>query len=111
MSKISNKEMSGYVRSRTPFSNHNDSAFAEFKGRNIYAAYSYGYHFPMYVYDADSFKWFGNEDKYSPTTSRHQSQAHPSVEGINWVSTDQLTAIIAHDGYHNYVSDRMKGAA
>lgn len=42
---------------------------------DIYVVYSYNRKWPIYA----NWKgiWFRNEDKYSPTTSKHQSQTHP----------------------------------
>lgn len=44
---------------------------------DIYVVFSYGYHWPLYI----NWKgvWFSNKDKYSPTTSKHSSQANPLV--------------------------------
>jgi hypothetical protein len=43
----------------------------------LYVVYSYGLHFPMYVYDYAADKWYENTDKYSSTTSKQQGQARP----------------------------------
>ena len=49
-------------------------------GNNMFiegnTSYSYGKHFPMAIrlWQGDSFKFIWNNDKYSPTTSRHQSK-------------------------------------
>lgn len=54
-----------------------------FKGNSIYAkvvgpfyaVYSYGDHFPIAIRQrTNDDPWLVNEDKYSPTTSRHQSK-------------------------------------
>jgi hypothetical protein len=45
-----------------------------------YVVYSYGRHFPIYIYVHCADKWFVNKDKYSPTTSRHQSCCNPYVD-------------------------------
>lgn len=42
-----------------------------------YIVYSYGTHFPMYIWDEDTGLWYGNSDRYSCTTSRHQSACAP----------------------------------
>lgn len=39
----------------------------------FYIVYSYGAHFPLAAYDYDNKLWYINIDKYSVTTSRHQS--------------------------------------
>ena len=43
----------------------------------VYVVFSYGAHFPLYAYMPSIDRWFANSDKYSRTTSRHASQAHP----------------------------------
>jgi len=61
--------------------------------QTIYAVYSYGYHFPMFVYDADANVWVENSDKYSKTTSKHQSQLHPLCDTIKRPMDDVLMVI------------------
>lgn len=39
----------------------------------FYIVYSYGVHFPVAAYDYTEKLWYLNTDKYSVTTSRHQS--------------------------------------
>ena len=46
--RIANRDMSEYVSARKPFVNNNDSAYAGREG-NLYVAYSWGNHFPMYI--------------------------------------------------------------
>ena len=50
--------------------------------RTLYVVYSYGHHFPMFVYDADANVWVENSNWYSNTTSRHRSQLHPMCDTI-----------------------------
>jgi hypothetical protein len=57
-----------------------------------YVVYSYGTHFPMYIYDEDTGSWFGNIDKYSVTTSRHQTTCHPP-EVHYWYDTGMMQKI------------------
>lgn len=45
----------------------------------LYAVYSYGTHWPLFIYDSLSNKWFENEDRYSNTTSRHRSLTRPAA--------------------------------
>lgn len=58
----------------------------------VYAVYSYGYHFPMFAYIAGV--WYENFDKYSRTTSKHQAQARPSVSSFVPLDTEALKALI-----------------
>ena len=105
MDKISNKQLEEYTKDLTEFVNHTDTVFAR-STDELYVVYSYGEHFPMYIYDHQSEMWFGNSDRYSPTTTRHQTLAQPQDEMINRVTTQDLLDIIHCGGYRNYCSDR-----
>lgn len=56
-----------------------------FKGSNLfseklrkgYVVYSYGHHFPLFVYSEITQRWYMNMTKRSVTTRKHRSQAHP----------------------------------
>jgi len=63
----------------------------------IYVVYSYGHHFPMYIYDSEQNKWIGNKDKYSQSTTRHQSQLRPSEVDM-WLNTDEMKDVVRHQG-------------
>ena len=41
-------------------------------GASLYIVYSYGYHFPLVIYDFTCERWYMNMDEYSRTTSKHQ---------------------------------------
>ena len=64
----------------------------------LYVVYSYGEHFPMYIYDDNEDVWVGNQDKYSRSTTRHQSQARPSSGVDVWLSTSEMKGLIAEGG-------------
>jgi len=68
----------------------------------VYVVYSYGGHFPMYVYDEQVQKWFGHTKKYSKTTSRHQAICQPN-ENIQWVSLDEVIGIVDYRGVTNWL--------
>jgi hypothetical protein len=73
-----------YVQNLQPFRNNatrgkgpkNASLWGEITG-DLYVVYSYGRHWPLWA----NWKgvWFGNTNKYGPTTSKHYSQTHPLV--------------------------------
>ena len=80
--KTSNIKCRTFVQNRQAFTANN--IFAEYITHNAngdqldtcrYVVYSYGKHFPMYIYEGGV--WYANCDKYSPTTSKHQTQAYP----------------------------------
>ena len=100
--KISNKNAREYVNNKEHFTGNN--IFAEWKG-NTYTIYSYGTHFPMYVYDQGSNMWIGNAERYSQSTSRHQSQARPNHVD-KWVDTESLKKIVV-DGIVGYCMNKV----
>ena len=66
------------VASHSAF-NANGSLFAKIVGP-FYAVYSYGEHFPIAIRQrTNDDPWLVNEDKYSPTTSRHQSAVRGGI--------------------------------
>ena len=70
---IANRDASVYVDKRVTFKGSN--IFSEWKN-DKYIVYSYGKHFPMYIYKGGV--WYANGQKYSASTSRHQSHCMPS---------------------------------
>jgi hypothetical protein len=90
--KISNTEAAVYVAGRLPFQGNN--LFAN-TIRQLYVVYSWGHHFPIYVYDPTICKWYGNTDKFSQSTSRHQTLAMPvSKEDIVWIDKNKMMTLI-----------------
>ena len=110
MSRIANSDAGRYVSQRAPFITNNKTMYSEFNG-DLYVVYSYGQHFPMYVFDTTTHMWFGNSDKYSRTTSQHQSKAHPQQTIDAWLDTDAMQRFIRAGGYVNACADRILGDA
>jgi len=80
--KTSNKACRAQVQNRNAFTANN--IFAEYITTNAdlsplttcrYVVYSYGKHWPLFIYEGGH--WYANIDKYSPTTSKHFTQANP----------------------------------
>lgn len=73
----------------------------------LYVVYSYGPHHPLYVFERSTGKWYRNTEKYSRTTSRHSSQAHPGsdipMEDI--ASSDEMRAL-AEGGVLRLIEER-----
>ena len=53
---------------------------------HFYVVYSYGSHWPMFIYDEIQRRWFENEDSRSVTTSKHRSQCHPHAAPMDPLS-------------------------
>lgn len=74
----------------------------------VYAVFSYGMHFPMYVYDYETDKWFGNSDKFSKTTTKHMWYAKPTEEIHAYYDTRTLSTIV-EIGYIQTLTKRLEG--
>ena len=59
-----------------------------------YVVYSYGRHFPIYLYLNGV--WYENTDKYSVSTSKHQTQARPEASTVK-VDTRAIMDIISRN--------------
>ena len=87
---LSQSDLPTLIRAKKTFKCGN--VFAEFRN-GIYAAYSYGHHFPLIVCTEDG-KWLINMDKFSPSTSRQQARAVPTPPGWKHVSTEDAIKVI-----------------
>ena len=97
--RIANRNARDYTWSRQEFKGSN--LFAEWVNEFLYVVYSYGKHWPLFIYDDRIGKWIGNHDKYSRSTSRHWSQAHPGGE-VQHHSIDEITTYLSMSGVRSY---------
>ena len=88
--QIANRNGRQYAEGKIDFQGSN--TFGEWYG-SCYAVYSYGYHFPIFAFVQQQ-GWFENTDKYSISTSKHQSQMKPNVSRTKKVDTKPLKDII-----------------
>ena len=96
--RVTNEEARQYVLRKEEFITGNKTMFSERcngHGRNVYVVFSYNTHFPMYIYDYEAQQWYGNSDKYSRTTSRHQNITRPP-NVAQWYDTDTMKYIDQH---------------
>jgi hypothetical protein len=94
----SNKLADKYVTNREPFKGSNtwgEWIFNPNQGDGLYVVFSYGYHFPMYIWDELLGLWFANEDKYSRSTTRQQSQLRPNTPIIHYLKTNEMKDLIS----------------
>lgn len=87
--RIANRDSGHFVARREIFKANN--IFSENYNDRFYIVYSYGYHFPLWVYDRKDRQWYGNSDKYSVTTSKHKSQSYPAVYSSDIIFKDTKT--------------------
>lgn len=87
--RTSNGGSSQYVRQHLPFKASN--LWAEWvQGETRYVVYSYGRHWPLFVYDKQTNVWFENASKYSVSTSRQKAQCHPCYGSIGGLEMHPL---------------------
>ena len=97
--RIANKIARAFVQKAEPFQGSNlfgeYDHVEEWEGvigwQNPYVVYSYGYHFPMFIFLSG--QWFENSDKYSVSTSKHQSQAHPMMDTVK-LNTEDMKRLL-----------------
>lgn len=73
------------VQSKTNFKNNNGQLYGKWETPTLYVVYSYGPHWPLFIYDAALDAWYENMDRASVTTSKHRSQTCPYVN--TWSSS------------------------
>lgn len=78
--RTTNREARNYVINGVPFTNSNGQLFGRWETPSLYVVYSYGEHWPLFIWSERTETWYENEDKYSVTTSRHHTHAHPHRE-------------------------------
>ena len=111
--RVSNSKAREYVEKLEVFQGSNTMGKWLDKGNGredadkLYVVYSYGHHFPMYIYDKEQGKWIGNKDKYSRSTTRHQSQGRPSEVDM-WLNTDEMQEVINNYGIVGYMINKAQ---
>jgi hypothetical protein len=103
MDRVANAKCRTKVQLRQPFKGSN--LWGEWVG-SVYAVYSYGRHFPLWVYDPETEQWFGNADRYSVSTSKHRTQSQPLQVAIKWFDTETMSRL-TRGGYRQMASDRV----
>lgn len=97
MLKVTNSNVRSAVQSLQEFKNSTGTLFSKWETPLLYVVYSYGSHFPLFLCEhsggAGRAAWAVNTDKYSVTTSKHFSQAHPQCETVG-SNTKEMKAYI-----------------
>lgn len=106
--RINGRTCRAWVQERTGFQNSNGQLYGQWEdkgGDARYVVYSYGEHWPLFAYVPRVSTWFENADKYSSTTSKHRSQAHPLCDTVKLDLIPMLT--LAREGYSELVTRRL----
>ena len=107
--RIANRDARRYVETLTPFIGSN--LYSEIIG-DRYVVYSYGSHFPLFIYSHLTSRWYANSNRYSVSTSKQRSQTVPfnTDKPLVHLDTDQMQ-LLAHEGFLSLVYHRMGVAA
>ncbi len=97
------REMRNYVTDRMPFINTNKTCYAE---HNLftpsaqstetdiqYVVYSYGDHWPLFIFRPANNTWYENTSKYGVTTSRHHSSCKPFNTPTHGLPVDKMVKL------------------
>jgi len=78
--KIANRDAGRYAADKVVFVGSN--LFAEWRTGTDegtrYVVFSYGNHWPLYIWDVTTEQWYGNFSRFGVTTSKHFTQARPA---------------------------------
>lgn len=111
METTTNRGAATYASRRQLFQTRHRSVFPV-DTDDLYIVYSYGYHWPIYVYDKATGQWFGNESKYSVTTTRHLSDVKPAPHHeITWLTVEQVVDLVDSGGFTKFAAAKMRRKA
>ena len=69
---------------------------------DLYVVYSYGSHWPLFIFDYSNGQWYENSDRCSCTTSKHRAYAHPLKDTTKLCCSDMkrkaLNGVVATSG-------------
>lgn len=102
MKRTTNKDCRPYVKGRILFKANNlhaecvkaDLFYTQHD--KFYVVYSYGW-WPLFVYNFVTGAWYENADRYSVSTSKQRSQAHPQCDTIK-VSAQDMDYLLKGSG-------------
>jgi hypothetical protein len=106
MNRIANKAARSMVQNLTPFEGSN--LFARFNtnaDEEWYVVYSYGEHHPLFIHANGA--WFENEDRVSPTTSKHRTQSHPLPKSPTVLLSTAWMRALAEGGFTAIAKERI----
>ena len=110
--RINGRLAGSYVQRKEAFQNSNGQLYAEWLlepagGFSRYVVYSYGRHWPLFVYVPQVNLWFENKEKFGPTTSKHRTFTHPHCDTV-LLSLEQIK-LLDRMGYGSLVYERING--
>lgn len=108
MVTVPNTDLHTHVETCSPVRNNNGTVFSDAFAR-LYVVYSYGTHWPLYIYDVDTGVWFENTSSASRTTSRHRSHARPRGVKTVQLPVEEMYALRDAGSYAAYSPAATEG--
>ena len=85
-------EAVGLIKGKKEFEAENVFA-VDYPTTGYYVVFSYGLHWPLFIYDHKNGQWYGNSDRRSATTNKHYSRLTPgNVLPLSWAETRRLVS-------------------
>lgn len=105
MAYASYKQIEQLLSARKEFDGN--SMFGRWVNDNLYAVFSWGSHWPLYVYCKESNRRLANFEKYSSSTSRHARIVRNNVHVDSEVGVEQLKSIISAGSVSKWVARNL----
>jgi len=78
-------EAKHFVRARREFTASKRRMFGRHSHNGLYTVFSWGTHWPLYIYDESVDQWYGCNEKHTVSTNRHAKVCQPvHNEDIEW---------------------------
>ena len=118
--RVNGRQARLWTTQRVPFKNSNGQLYGHWEGAGVpfsegsamrYVVYSYGRHWPLFVWDDATQRWYGNSDRHSVTTTKHRTYAHPDgySSDMHWLPLRAMI-LLAREGYTALAAARLEGA-
>lgn len=112
--RINGRTARPYVQQKQAFKNSNNQLYAEWLDAPDgslarYVVYSYGRHWPLFIYVPHVSTWFENKDRCSTTTSKHRTFTHPHCDTVS-LTCEQMK-LLDRLGYSSLIFDRLNANA
>lgn len=86
-------EAKHFVRARREFTASKRRMFGRCDYNGLYIVYSWGTHWPLYIYDDSVDQWYGCNEKHTRSTNRHANVCQPvPCEKIVWYNNSAMVA-------------------
>jgi hypothetical protein len=104
--RTSIKFASDFVTKKEPFTASN--TFGKWV-KDLYVVYSYGYHYPMFVWDDIAQAWFENITKSTRSTEKQKVHLRPNAHVEYKLDTGELMQLVSAGGLFQWTVEKARG--